>query len=484
MIEPQVNLKQTIDEDARGELVAIFDEAAAHRRRFRRWNSYYYKELVRLLRFVVPPGKRVLEIGCGDGDVLRQLQPSLGLGIDISPRMIDVARSSAAPGENIRFETADVESTRFTETFDYVIMSDLFGNLLDIQQALENVRSACGQNTRVIVNYHSILWEPLLRGVAKLGLKMPNRHQNWISASDVTNFLSLADFEVVTHQRRILLPTKWLPGLNLLFNRVLARLPGFNRLCLSHLRVLRMQPRLQARDRSVTIVIPCRNERGNIRAAITRTPAFGLHQEFIFVDGHSADGTVEEIQKVMAEFPDKDIQLIHQVNKGKGDAVRLGFAHAHQDVLMILDADLTMPPEELPKFYAAIVTGKGELINGCRLVYPMEGEAMRFLNMLGNKFFSVALSALLGQTLKDTLCGTKVLRKEDYDKIVAGREFFGDFDPFGDFDLLFGASKLKLKIAEIPIRYRDRSYGSTQISRFRHGWLLLKMTALAARKYV
>lgn len=484
MIEPQANLKHEIDEDARNKLVAIFDAAAGNRTRFRRWNSGYYSELVRLLRFIVPAGRRVLEVGCADGYVLRQLEPSQGLGIDISPRMIERARAAAAPGENIRFESADIESVRFTETFDYVIMSDLFGNLLDIQQALENVRSACTEQTRVIVNYHSILWEPLLRAVGKLGLKMPNRHQNWISASDVTNFLNLADFEVIAHQRRILLPTKWLPGLNLLFNRVLARLPLINRLCLGELLVLRMRPRPQPRHRTVTLVIPCRNEEGNIRAAITRTPAFGLHQEFIFVDGHSSDRTVEEIHKVMAEFPDKDIQLIHQQRKGKGDAVRLGFAHAHQDVLMILDADLTMPPEELPKFYDAIVAGKGELINGCRLVYPMEKEAMRFLNIVGNKFFSLALSALLGQTLKDTLCGTKVLRKEDYDKIVAGREFFGDFDPFGDFDLLFGASKLKLKIAEIPIRYRDRSYGTTQISRFRHGWLLLKMTALAARKYV
>ncbi len=484
MIEPQPNLKQAIDAEANERIVRIFDEAAAHRARFRRLNSYYYEELLRLMRFVVPPGRRVLEIGCADGYLLRQLQPSVGLGIDVSPRMVDLARASAAPGEGIRFEIANIETTRFTETFDYIILSDLFGNLLDIQQALENVRSACTPETRVIINYHSVLWEPLLRGVAKLGLKMPNRHQNWISPSDLSNFLNLVDYEVVTHQRRILLPTKWLPGLNLLANRVLARLPGFNLLCLSHLLVLRTRPRPPAVHRSVSIVIPCRNEKGNIRAAIERTPEFGLHQEFIFVDGHSTDGTVEEIQKVMAEFPHKDIKLFHQEGKGKGDAVRLAFAQATQDVLMILDADLTMPPEDLPKFYDAIVTGKGELINGCRLVYPMEKQAMRFLNILGNKFFSTALSALLGQTLKDTLCGTKVLRREDYDKIVAGRAFFGDFDPFGDFDLLYGASKLKLKITEIPIRYRDRSYGTTNISRFKHGWLLLKMTAFAAGKYV
>jgi glycosyltransferase involved in cell wall biosynthesis len=176
--------------------------------------------------------------------------------------------------------------------------------------------------------------------------------------------------------------------------------------------------------------------------------------------------------------------LIHQDDgTGKGDAVRKGFAAATGDVLFILDADLTVPPEDLPKFYAAIAEDRGEFINGTRLVYPMEQEAMRFLNMLGNRFFSVAFTYLLGRPIKDTLCGTKVLRKSHYDRIAAGREYFGDFDPFGDFDLLFGAAKTGMKLIEVPVRYRARTYGDTKISRFRHGLLLLRMTALAFRKF-
>ena len=478
------NLKHAIDAEARQKIIGIFDEAASHRGKFRNLNRYYYRELVRLFRFVIPPGSRILEVGCGDGFLLRQLQPSFGLGIDLSPKMVELARNSASPGEDhLRFETADIESVRFEETFDYVILSDLLGNLLDVQQALENVRTACHADTRVIINYHGILWEPLLRLVAAMRLKMPNRHQNWITNSDIRHFLNLTDFEVVTHQMRLIFP-KNLPGLSWFLNRVFARLPGINRLCLSHLLVVRKKERPPSVERSVTIVVPCRNEKGNIRGAVERTPAFGTKQEILFVDGHSTDGTVEEIEKVIREFPHKDIKLFHQEGKGKGDAVRLGFAKAQNDVLMILDADLTMPPEDLPKFYDAIARGKGEFINGSRLVYPMEKEAMRPLNVLGNKFFSGSLSALLGQPLRDTLCGTKVLRKADYEKIAANRSFFGDFDPFGDFDLLFGASRLRLRIAEIPIRYRDRAYGSTNISRFRHGWLLLKMTFFALRKFV
>jgi SAM-dependent methyltransferase len=484
LLQHQPNLKDAIDAEARQRLVEIFDEAAGRRKQFRRWNRYYYRELVRLMGFTIPRGKRILEVGCGDGFLLRELRPSFGLGIDISPRMIDLARASAAPGEaDLRFEVGDIESVRFGETFDYVIMSDLLGNLLDVQQALENVRSACHEGTRLIVNYHDMLWEPLLRLVARIGLKMPNRHHNWIANSDIRHFLNLADFEVVTHQRRLLMP-KGLLGLGWVLNRLVARLPLVNSLCLVHLLVLRRKERPPAVHRSVTIVIPCRNEKGNIRAAVERIPPFGTRQEILFVDGHSTDGTVEEIQRVIADFPGKDIKLLVQEGRGKGDAVRLGFARATGDVLMILDADLTMPPEDLPKFYDAIATGKGEFINGSRLVYPMERQAMRLLNMLGNKFFSVSLSAILGQPLKDTLCGTKVLRKEDYQKIAENRGYFGDFDPFGDFDLLFGASRLKLRIAEVPIRYRDRTYGQTNISRFRHGWLLLKMTLFALRKLI
>ena len=112
----------------------------------------------------------------------------------------------------------------------------------------------------------------------------------------------------------------------------------------------------------------------------------------------------------------------------------------------------------------------------------MEKEAMRFLNLCANKFFSITFSWLLGQSVKDTLCGTKVLWKKDYERIAANRSFFGDFDPFGDFDLLFGAAKANLHIMDIPIRYRDRTYGSTNINRWSHGLLLLRMFIFAARK--
>ncbi len=255
-----------------------------------------------------------------------------------------------------------------------------------------------------------------------------------------------------------------------------------NKLCLVNYIVARPIDEIPITEKSVSVIIPCKNEKGNIENAIKRLPDLGSHMEIIFVDGHSTDGTPDEIERVMRAYPAKDITFLVQEGTGKGDAVRKGFEQAQGDILLILDADLTVPPEEMPKFYNAIASGKGEFINGSRLVYPMENEAMRFLNILGNKFFGLAFSWLLSQRIKDTLCGTKVIGCENYRAIAANRHYFGDFDPFGDFDLLFGASKLNLRIVEIPIRYRARQYGETQISRFRHGILLMKMCFFAIRK--
>jgi glycosyltransferase involved in cell wall biosynthesis len=230
-------------------------------------------------------------------------------------------------------------------------------------------------------------------------------------------------------------------------------------------------------------LIPCRNERGNIENAILRMPRFGSAQEILFVEGNSSDGTFEECERVRDAYGDSwDITVLKQDGKGKGDAVRKGFAAAKHDVLMILDADLTMPPEALPKYHAVIESGKAEFVNGTRLVYPMENEAMRPLNFIANRCFAYLFSYLVNTRLTDTLCGTKVLMRKDYEVIARERAYFGNFDPFGDFDLIFGAAKQNLKIIETPIHYKARTFGETQISRFRDGWLLLKMVWFAYRK--
>ena len=458
-------------------LIRHYDSLACRRDDFHRKNRYYYSLLNKQYRYFIPEGKRVLEVGCSTGDLLAAVKPSFGAGVDLSPKMIELAQKKYP---TLHFYAGDIKDIDIDDKFDYIILSGLLGELVDIQASLESLKRFCTTDTRVIIEYYSYFWQSLLKIAEAAGRKIPQPEQNWLTFNDIRNFLELANYETIKKERMTLLPFNiW--GISYLFNKYLAKLPVFNALTLNHFIVAR--PIFNhAKDYSVTILVPCRNEKGNIEQAVSRTPSFSAHQEFIFVEGHSKDGTYEEVERVIKAYPDKDIKLFKQQGKGKGDAVRFGFAKAQGEVLMILDADLTVAPEELPKFYAAIQSGKGEFINGCRLIYPMEDEAMRFLNLVANKSFGLFFSWLLGQRFKDTLCGTKVMFKRHYDELVANRHYFGDFDPFGDFDLIFGAVKLNLKVLELPIRYKSRTYGTTQIQRFRHGLLLIKMCGFAMKK--
>ncbi len=459
------------------ELARYYDSFASRRDDFRRKNRYYYALLDKQYRYFVPEGKRVLEIGCGTGDLLAALKPSRGMGVDISPKMVELAQKKYP---SLRFYAGAIRDITTEEKFDYIVLSGLIGELEDIQTFLQSLKRFCSPDTRIIIEYYSYLWRSLLKVAEATGRKIPQHEQNWLTFNDISNFLELAGFEAISQERITLLPFN-IRGISFLFNKYLAKLPFFNALTLSHFIVAR--PLFDTpKDHSVTILVPCRNEKGNIEQAVNRTPLFGTHQEFIFVEGHSRDGTYEEVERVSKAYPHKDIKLLKQRGRGKGDAVRFGATMAHGEVLMVLDADLTVSPEELPKFYEAIRSGKGEFINGCRLIYPMEDEAMRFLNLVANKLFGLFFSWLLGQRFKDTLCGTKVMFKRHYDELAANRHYFGDFDPFGDFDLIFGAVKLNLKVLEMPIRYKNRIYGTTQIQRFRHGLLLIKMCGFAMKK--
>ena len=467
--------------------IAEYDRFAAERDQWRGKNAAYYRNIERLVHFVVPKGASVLEIGSGTGDLLASLEPRHGIGIDISPSLIDIARRKHP---RLEFAVADAETLDAPElagrTFDYVVMADVVGSVYDVWNAFRAVRRVCHPRTRIVVTYYNFVWEPLLRLAERLGHKMPIAQQNWLGRQDIENLLELNHLEVIRSGTAQLVPAD-IPGLAPLANRYLAQAMGLRHLALTQYFVCRLAGGggpIPTRDYTCSVVVPCKNERGNVDDIVARTPELGNGTELIFVDGNSNDGTVEQIQKHLDAQTRPNMKLILQGDgKGKGDAVRKGFAAATGDVLFILDADLTVPPEELPKFYAAIAEGKAEFVNGSRLVYAMEGEAMRLLNSLGNKFFGLALSSILQQRLKDTLCGTKVLFRHDYERLAAARGFFGDFDPFGDFDLLFGAAKQNLKIVELPIRYRARTYGETKISRFREGAILGRMTWLAFNRF-
>jgi SAM-dependent methyltransferase len=440
---------------------------------------YYHQRLAEIYKLSVPPGMRVLELGCGDGDLLAKLEPAYGYGVDLSSQLISRARSKHPA---LHFEVADAGALELQGEFDFIICSDLLNDLWDVQTVFEQIADHCHTGTRILINCYSRLWEGPRRLAEVLGLAKPQLSQNWLTVEDIGNLLALEGFELIRTSAEIMCPIR-VPLLDNFCNRYLVKVWPFRWLGLTNFIVARPVPSFDSSaEPIVTVVVPARNEAGNIPAILDRVPQLGGGTELIFVEGNSSDGTYERIEQEIAARPGCTARLYKQAGKGKGDAVRLGFEQATGDLLMILDADLTVPPEDLPRFYEAWRSGRGDFINGVRLVYPMEEKAMRFFNLLGNKFFSLAFTWLLSQSVKDSLCGTKVLSKVHYQTIAANRAYFGEIDPFGDFDLLFGAARYNLKIMGLPVRYRERKYGETNIQRWKHGVLLLRMVVLASRR--
>jgi ubiquinone/menaquinone biosynthesis C-methylase UbiE len=443
------------------------------------WGAYYQKKLAHIYQNIVPSDCKVLELGCRGGALLHSLKPSFGVGVDFSEQALIKARKHYP---HLQFVHMDAHQLHLgDDVFDYIVISDLVNDLWDVQTVLESVRPYCHAETRVVFNFFSHAWNLPLRAARALGLATPNLPQNWLTRHDMNNLLEISQYENLRQWREIIAPIN-IPLISNFCNRYLAKIWPFELLAITNFMIARPVGLQEKKNPSVSVIIAARNESGHIAELFERVPQMGSGTEIIFVEGNSTDDTYDMVAREIAKRPDCNCKLLKQTGKGKGNAVRNGFDAATGDILMILDADITVPPEDLTRCYTIIASGLGEFVNGVRLVYPMQDEAMRFLNLLGNKFFSWAFSWLIGQPIRDTLCGTKVLWKADYERIAHNRKYFGDFDPFGDFDLLFGAARLNLKIVEVPIRYRARRYGETNISRWSHGWLLLKMVAFAARR--
>jgi len=441
-------------------------------------NRYYYKLLSRLLRFLVEPQKKVLSVRCGTGNLLTAVRQSDGKGIDICAEM---AESAKQLNPTLDFAVAFPDKDEFQhvfsrdEKFDYILFSDI-GDTVDVLQALRNLRPLCWRHTRLLVITYNHLWEPLVTFAEWIGMKVPRTEQNWLSTADIQNLMKLAGFEVLETHRIVFLP-KYVPLLSSFLNHFCARLPILSRLCMTQVVVARMLfPPVPRENFSVSVIIPCKDERGNVEDAIRRIPRLGGQTEIIFCDDQSTDGTPEEVMRVHARYPQQHIRLEHGPGVCKSKNVWTGFNAATGDILMILDADLTTMPEELAYFMDVIASGQAEFVNGSRLVYPVPKGAMNGANMLGNKFFSIAFTYLLGQRVKDTLCGTKVLWRSDWERIKPMLGRWGTEDRWGDYELLFGAAKLNLKILDLPVHYQERIYGSTKMTRvFRNGLVMLRM---------
>lgn len=420
--------------------------------------KYLYCLLSKYLSFYIGEASSVAELKNGDTALLKK---------NIKCRQYDIVdqpEQIGSPGP------------------DFVILNGNVHYEKDVQEYIRRIHEKINFNTRLIIIYYSSLWKPCIKLATFLKLRIKKPEENWITHEDIQNLLTLNEIQIVRKESKIILPF-YIPLLSYFLNRIIAPMPFFRLGSLVNIVIARSVKNENSGLKSVSIVVPARNEEGNIEEIAKKLPKFTENDELIFIEGNSTDKTWQKIQEIANKYSsDRKFIFGQQNGKGKGDAVRKGFSMATGDILMIFDADITVPPEDIVKFYNAINDNKGEFINGSRLVYPMEKEAMRFINMIGNKFFAMSFSFLIGQRFKDTLCGTKVISRKNYLKLIENRSYFGEFDPFGDFDLIFGATKLALKIVEIPIRYRERTYGSTNISRWKHGMILLRMLFFAMRK--
>jgi len=363
-----------------------------------------------------------------------------------------------------------------------IVLDGVLNRVDDVYEAIQGVSDSWCSDFRLINVCYRRFWRRFLK-VVRSSRSSERAIKNWIPPDELDNLLEQTGFEVVERRGAVLLPIP-IPILSRFVNRWLAPMPLLRLFCVYNIVVARPTRTERSSDPAVSIIVAARNEEGNIGPLLERIPKLSGRQEVILIEGGSKDRTWQVIENALARPREDGIVLraLKQTGKGKGDAVRLGFEHATGDILIILDADLSVPPEELPRFIDLLRRNTCEFANGSRLVYPMDTRAMQFLNLLGNRLFGLAFTFLLGQSVRDTLCGTKALWASDYRRIAAQRSYFGDFDPFGDFDLLFGAARLHLKIRDVPVHYKERVYGSTNISRFRHGLLLLRMTFVAARK--
>lgn len=442
---------------------AHFDEIARDYDYWKQKNAYYYDTIKAFLARIIPPGSRVLEVGCGTGEILDTMRPSRGVGIDISAEMVKIAATKFP--QHI-FIHSSIEDLQLDEQFDYIILVDVVDHVYDVMDVFKSLYKFCKPDTRVILTTISPWWEPVLSFMEKIGAKMPEGPHNFIDKWHLRKIFEMMDF-TVSYSGFMLLFPKRIPVLSYLANSLGVRIWGLNRLSAAQYMII--QPAVKNETDlgyGCSVVIPCYNEEDNIEEAVRRVPLMGKETEIIVVNDGSKDGTAQKVRDLQKEIP--HLKLIdYSPNQGKGVAVRRGFEAATQEVVMVLDADISVPPEELPRFFDPLNKGICQFVNGTRMVYPMQDQAMRTLNLFGNKLFGFIMSFITQQSLTDTLCGTKALYKKDLSRIRWG------LDKWGDYDLLFGAARMGSRIMEVPVHYMSRKSGESKMKTLRHGMHLL-----------
>jgi 4-amino-4-deoxy-L-arabinose transferase-like glycosyltransferase/SAM-dependent methyltransferase len=426
-------------------------------------NRYYHEFLARWCRAMLPPGRKVLDVGCGRGELLAAVEPSHGVGVDLSSAMVARARDD---NPSLQFSAQAMEAFEGDGSFDAALCINTLEYMWDVGTVLARVRAALRDNGRLLITTANPVWSPVFKLASRLGLRTPDGPRLFITNLDLVNLLELHGFEVVYERMHLAIP-KRIPGISEPVNFLVSRIPGLRLISSMQMVVARKLPSAP-RGYSVSMIIPCHNERDNVDRCVRAIPKLGTSTEAIFVDDGSTDGTAERVRPELN--PGVDVRVIsYPTNRGKGHAVKTGFDAARGDIVMIVDADLTTDPAEFQPLYDAFATGRAEFVNGTRFVYPMAGRAMKWANYMGNRVFTILVSLIMERRVSDTLCGTKAMFRWDYRHMTMGR------DPWGDYDLLFGAAQLRLALREIPVHYQERTGGESKMRPFAHMMNLLRM---------
>lgn len=440
-----------------------FERVAPDWERWQKRNRFYHKTISNLLQGMIPPGSTVLELGSGVGDLLASLKPSSGMGFNVAPALT-VRALQKHP--QLEFYTIDVDSVSLPRPFEpqYIVMTNMLDYVHDVWDMMDSLKPAIREHTLLVISTNNPLWAPLLRLASKLGLRFPESPRNFITNKDICSVLHLQGFDIVEEGLTLPVP-KRIPIIGTLINAIVPEVPVLR--FVSSLQYIAARPRIPRPPLSCSVVIPCHNEADNIQECLRRVPNFGAWTEIVVVDDGSTDETCQRVKEMMAT--DSRVRLVVlEKNQGKANAVRAGFQAANGDVLMILDADMAVTPEELAKFLTPLQEGTADFVNGTRLIYPMQGKAMRVANFLGNKGFCFLASKVIRQRVSDTLCGTKAFLKRDFVRMP-----LGGAERWGDFDLLFGAARLKLRILEIPVHYTERRARKSKMRVMIDGWYFL-----------
>lgn len=447
---------------------------------FRTRYRFYHERKREYVRFIIPPGESVLVLGCEDGELLAALQPSRGVGIDASSAYRDLARERFPEHEYLE-SLAAISSTR--QTFEYVVIDDIAGESDDLFSLLQGIARLCTPTSRLVIVQHNYLWGPVFRLAEWLGIKRRERDQFWLSIGDLRVFLDGAGFETINVTPKMFCPVRLL-GLGPAINWVAGLVPFVHRLASMEILIARRVLHDRHPERkTASIILTVRDELGNIEPMVRQIPDVGAGTEIIFVEGHSTDGTRAEVERVAKQYPGKNVRLLVQDGIGQGDAIHKGFSEASGDVIILLEADQTSPAEDVLKAFDIVAGGRADYVNGSRFIYPRGKGAMPLRKILGNWMFAIWFTWFLGQRTSDVLCGLKAIDRRQFQRLSKNWGSLGLFDPFGDFELIFGAARLGLKICEVPTRYTVRQYGEPKSRFLKHGWMLTRMALRATRVF-